>query len=681
MYYIKIFIASSISEFRAQRMELGDYIRSLNDIYVRRGIYFELVLSEDLSNTLASGRKQDEINREISDSRFFYILIGQKAGPYTLEEFDCALERSRECGSPRIYTYFYRSPEDRTPEQSTIDFMERLDKRLGHYYCLFENLDAIKLNLLIELARDESVRAALSVQDGQAVIEGKSILSLENVPAFGRHTELRRLQAQKAELDGQLMRLRNAVAASPGDEKLFSELLSVARRRDDTAALARQIESDVLKLCSTIQSLGSSGRPMTLREKEAGRLLNQGDFDGALRVLRDEERKKELEQARQIVASGRERILGYISENRLQIQALKSKGITEKTIPEILDCYEENIGLAEQYRLCPEEYYGYACFLMDHNRHADAIRVLERSLKILGEEIPPEQLADTEYLLACLMYKANRIDESIALHRSSLSRREALAWSGDPGALGKLASSCNQMGYLFFRLNRPEEARRSLDEAIRVQEGLLAKDPRPQLRSALALSLNNLAQLEQREGRLEAAEQHQLRALALREELAKDETVASRGFLAMSCLNYARLLAVTKEDPAPAEAYFKRAIGIYAELSEVDTKHLVDRAIAEYHYACFLEERDGERALALHRKALQMRRMLAKTNLGALRSDLSDSCFAVGRLLASRGSGEAEEYLKEALAMQRELYEAAPEKFSLSYRKMKEAAARFGIGE
>ena len=42
MKQIRLFVASSLVEFKEERLELGNYIRSLNDIYVERGIYFKL---------------------------------------------------------------------------------------------------------------------------------------------------------------------------------------------------------------------------------------------------------------------------------------------------------------------------------------------------------------------------------------------------------------------------------------------------------------------------------------------------------------------------------------------------------------------------------------------------------------------------------------------------------------
>ena len=77
MKYIKLFIASSIIEFAQERASLSDFIRSLNDIYVPRGIYFQLTICEDLSNAVAKDRKQAEYNQTIREAQYFYILFGR----------------------------------------------------------------------------------------------------------------------------------------------------------------------------------------------------------------------------------------------------------------------------------------------------------------------------------------------------------------------------------------------------------------------------------------------------------------------------------------------------------------------------------------------------------------------------------------------------------------------------
>ena len=67
MKYIKIFLASSIVEFKQEREEFGTFIRRLNNIYAKRNIYFELVVCEDISKEFSTRRAQDLYNDEIKD--------------------------------------------------------------------------------------------------------------------------------------------------------------------------------------------------------------------------------------------------------------------------------------------------------------------------------------------------------------------------------------------------------------------------------------------------------------------------------------------------------------------------------------------------------------------------------------------------------------------------------------
>lgn len=77
MKYIKLFIASSIIEFAQERASLSDFIRLLNDIYVPRGIYFQLTICEDLSNAVAKDRKQAEYNQAIRESQYFTFSLAE----------------------------------------------------------------------------------------------------------------------------------------------------------------------------------------------------------------------------------------------------------------------------------------------------------------------------------------------------------------------------------------------------------------------------------------------------------------------------------------------------------------------------------------------------------------------------------------------------------------------------
>ena len=90
MHRIRVFLASSITEFSQERMQLGDFVRSLNDILVERDVYIHLEKSEDITNAIDLYRKQNQYNAFIRKSDYFFMLIGEAVGAYTMEEYETA---------------------------------------------------------------------------------------------------------------------------------------------------------------------------------------------------------------------------------------------------------------------------------------------------------------------------------------------------------------------------------------------------------------------------------------------------------------------------------------------------------------------------------------------------------------------------------------------------------------
>ena len=179
MKKITIFLASSVLEFRAERKELGDFIRSLNNIYIEKGIYYEFIVSEDVSNAVDKKRKQEQYNKIIEQCDYFYILIGSTIGRYTMEEFKIALRNFKLHGYPKIYTYFINSEKISIAGEAIVsDFKKELEQNIGHYYNVYKNIDSIKLNLLVELLRDSFV---YNVEQDKSELKSGDILFKNNL--------------------------------------------------------------------------------------------------------------------------------------------------------------------------------------------------------------------------------------------------------------------------------------------------------------------------------------------------------------------------------------------------------------------------------------------------------------------------------------------------------------------
>ena len=187
MKIIKVFLASSIVEFKYERMELGNFVRLLNERCAERGIYVKLRLCEDMSKAISDKRKQEEYNQEIRASRLFYALFGREAGKYTLEEFEVALAQFKASGTPKIFTFFRQLPESKSAAASVTAFMERLDKEPGCFYSFFDTLDSVKRNLLTELMHTPEVSGLLKAEEDRDILDGKELLPQENVPPYSRN--------------------------------------------------------------------------------------------------------------------------------------------------------------------------------------------------------------------------------------------------------------------------------------------------------------------------------------------------------------------------------------------------------------------------------------------------------------------------------------------------------------
>lgn len=186
MKILKIFLASSVVEFKNERQELAAFVNTLNKICVRKDLYLEMKLCEDISSAVAMERKQNEYNECIRRSDYLLMLFGKSAGKYTIEEFDVAFKQFQAAGAPKIYIYFRKMPESIGVEKSVIDFIKRLERQLEYPYSMFAHLDVVKFNLVMTLMRDGQLNCDMEFLNGRMLLDKNPVLSLENVPFADR---------------------------------------------------------------------------------------------------------------------------------------------------------------------------------------------------------------------------------------------------------------------------------------------------------------------------------------------------------------------------------------------------------------------------------------------------------------------------------------------------------------
>lgn len=153
----RIFIASS-SELLQDRKDFREFLAVENDRLHLKGVYLELVQWENFLDAVSQTSLQDEYNKELKKSQIVICLFYTKAGKYTVEEFDKAIQQFKETGSPLIYTYFKSgAPETDPNDQSQTDlitFKKRLSD-IGHFYTVYKNIDDLKYQFRKQLDRLE----------------------------------------------------------------------------------------------------------------------------------------------------------------------------------------------------------------------------------------------------------------------------------------------------------------------------------------------------------------------------------------------------------------------------------------------------------------------------------------------------------------------------------------------
>ena len=492
---IKIFFASSTTEFAHDRQELKAFIGSINDIYSQRGIYLRFDICEYVSNAVADKRKQDEYNQLIRDSQFFYVILGKKVGKYTAEEFEIALDSFKKKQTPKIYTYFKQLPAEKI-EQSVLDLKKRLED-LEHFYTYFSHFDTIKLNILLELTRADDVNVSVSLEEGMLKLEGQSMLSMENIPIYSKNEAVQRLLNEKEELEDEFATLTRMAASMHDDPTCMRMQLKNSEKRNAITEQLHTLETDILGLCRLANEKRSMAQHLNWREKKALSFIDEGNYEAAKNLLRDRTWKQEVANAEETVDLAMEPIREYISGQNTLIDTIKTGGITEDSAEEIEAIYEEIIALCEKYNIMLTTLYDFAGFLEEQNKYTKAVRIAER-LKHYYDS-PNAQVSMSEKssllnLLGILYYSLHRFPEGDAAYREALKIRRSLAKENPAAFMPDVATTCNNLAALLAHQHSPEEAEQLYREALNIRRSL-AKDNPAAFIPYVAMTCNNLANL------------------------------------------------------------------------------------------------------------------------------------------------------------------------------------------
>ena len=151
---IKIFLASS-SELKEDRDGFDLHFRQVNDRWLKKGIYLQILRWENFLDAMSETRLQEEYNKEVRNCDIFVSLFKTKTGKFSEEEFDVAHRAFKDSGRPLIYTYIMQAntTNDKRLREDLISLWNFQDKLsgLGHYPTYYTSIEDLKLQFQQQL--------------------------------------------------------------------------------------------------------------------------------------------------------------------------------------------------------------------------------------------------------------------------------------------------------------------------------------------------------------------------------------------------------------------------------------------------------------------------------------------------------------------------------------------------
>lgn len=662
---INIFLASSIEEFRVERLELSDFIRDINDRYEDRyDISVRLRKCENMDNAVQVRRKQEQYNREICESDMVFFLFFTKAGEYTVEEFDVAFERFKAEDRPKIYTYFKVVPEGTAKEQTVVDFMLRLDREIGHYYSMFENIDTVKLRVLLELKIKELGVAELVLENDKILLNGETVMNANNIDFVVNNDELNRV---KRELKETCEVYYEAIET----KRPAAVVSALVRQKEELEKTLADSERIIIGIFESMYEFNHYGI-IDARLKAAYQAFEAGNMNLIREIIDENKIKDEFQFAEKKQELSHKENQCKVKALLLKIEALKVSRDANRfrDIEAIYDIATGEVEKLHIFDTYPEDFeiwYDYASFLNDQNKTQKAyetMRKLEYFYQNPNISVDECNKAKLFSLLGIISYHLNRNRITEEYYQKAIELYEKLAKNNPELFEQDLAVNYNNAGVFYKDQGWPEKAEEYCQKAIEIRERLAQADPE-RFGPKLAGSYNNAGVFYSYQGQLEKAEEYYQKAIELQERLAQTNPEQFVPNLARS-YNNAGIVYINQGRPEKANEYCQKVINIYDKLSITNPERFEPYLVESYNNVGVFYSSQGrpDKAEEYFQNALKLQERLAQANPEHFEPNLAMSYNNVGVFYTNQSRPEkAEKYFQKAIKLEEQLAQANPERF------------------
>ena len=675
MKNITVFLASS-DELKNDRNSFHSLVASLDEIFEPRGYRIRCRRWEDFSAFCTGSRTQDDYNRIVRASDICICMFHRKAGEYTIEEFNQALdEYVKNQSHPKTFVYIRALIEGEMEDEALKRFKEDLFDRVGHYWCNYATDDAMKLHFVMQLERiipsvlgNASVTEGnhFKIENGVVSLYGHKIAELDNLSFAAENPEYLSLKESIAQLNTEIARLR-ATGVAELQPMIDEKQAELYKKRESL----NRLESRLFDLALSINKLIGSGTPVSERKRLAIEMFERGNSKGVVEILNEKDIAadaaqacKEIEQGKLLVDSGRSLIEAGLQKTRslaeeyvLRAKALMTDYAEPRRFELACHAYEQGIELTRA-NLSEEELakslFEYGCFLQTNKRYdlaevryRENLDICQRLAAISPYAYEPD-LAGTQNNLGVLYNNTQRYKESEKMYLSALKIYQRLTAANPQVYEPDLAMTQNNLGLLYSDIRRYEESEEMHLSAVEIYQRLTIVNPQV-YEPDLAMAQSNLGTLYKDTRRYEDSEKLCLSAMEIRRRLAAANPQVYEPDLAMTQYNLGCLYSDTQryED---SEKMYLSAMEIRRRLAVANPQvYEPDLADTQYNLGClYYNIQRYEDSEEMYLSALEVYQRLTAVNPQVYEPYLVRACNNLSFLFLAQGNfEEAERYARE----------------------------------
>ena len=637
MKNITVFLASS-DELKNDRNSFHSLVASLDEIFEPRGYRIRCRRWEDFSAFCTGSRTQDDYNRIVRASDICICMFHRKAGEYTIEEFNQALdEYVKNQSHPKTFVYIRALIEGEMEDEALKRFKEDLFDRVGHYWCNYATDDAMKLHFVMQLERiipSVSGNASVTegnhfkIENGVVSLYGHKIAELDNLSFAAENPEYLSLKESIARLNTEIARLR-ATGVAELQPMIDEKQAELYKKRESL----NRLESRLFDLALSINKLIGSGTPVSERKRLAIEMFERGNSKGVVEILNEKDIAadaaqacKEIEQGKLLVDSGRSLIEAGLQKTR---------------------------SLAEEYVLRAK------ALMTDYaepRRFELACHAYEQGIELTRANLSEEELAKSLFEYGCFLQTNKRYDLAEVRYRENLDICQRLAAISPYAYEPDLATTQNNLGLLYSDTQCYGESEEMYLSAVEIYQRLSVVDPRV-YDPDLARTRNNLGNLYRDTQRYGESEEMYLSAVEIYQRLSVVNPLVYEPDLAMVQNNLGNLYRDTQRYKESEEMYLS-ALEIYRRLAAANPLvYEPDLAMVQNNlgllYSDIQRYEDSEK---MHLSALEIYRRLAAANPQVYEPDLAETQNDLGILYSdTRRYEESEEMYLSAMEIRRRL--------------------------